>query len=271
MFLGDEKQMNMLRSVSLLAFAGLLFSASAYSDDMVFKDKKKYCGGFCLFSKKFTAYPTSLFSMAHNKYCTNTLLTSTKAINNVISDLKSSNKESKIFGFKNAHVKYFWSFSNEHLETIKQKMADSEKTKEPFAYMVHTMVKPGYVRHSTLMVIGRNKNGLYGMYLDPQGHRPMEATMEDPSLTDTQLKTAQDVYDNILGDKTNEVPLMYSGERLQADFVSCTAYTALFIKTLVERIEAETLNNFSPDKLMQEFADDNLVSFSEVRSMVCLL
>lgn len=225
----------------------------------------KVCGGWCQWAKSLTVKPRSLASMASNKFCTGTWLTSSKTIDAMLAELKVKN-------LMNDDVRYFGGLGQHTFEQVQNRIGQKRGKATYFAHMVHIQSKSGYVEHSSLLVVGRNKNGPYGMYIDPQGNQPSQTRITDQSLyidkVDTSKFTVQSVYNHFVEKEEIPAPLMFSGESLQADAVSCTAYTATFMKKVAERIAEERLEDFQPENLMQEFADDRLISFAEVREIV---
>ena len=65
----------------------------------------------------------------------------------------------------------------------------------------------------------------------------------------------------------DEAPrLLYSSSYIQADWVSCTAYSAAFFKEFEQEFKKP---NFNPQTLMQNTANQNLVTFRKARNEVC--
>ncbi len=130
--------------------------------------------------------------------------------------------------------------------------------------LIHVPVT-GKGQHSTAMVVGKEDDKYYGFYFDIQGNAPTKLRLyyniekEGPTMNSAQL------YETILPDDVApecKESLVYQSSFAQKDYVSCTAYTALFFQTINAKKTKNSLVGF-----MQEINNHRQMSWRAARDL----
>ena len=127
-----------------------------------------------------------------------------------------------------------------------------------------------YVPHSTALVIGKDNNSrYYSLFFDPQGKKPSEASLihkdfeveKNGRWAYQTIHTVEELYREVIQNVTNPPPLHYSSSYIQSDWITCAAYTSVFLKELEQ---AEKEEGVHPEHLMKDVANHQLVTFAKV-------
>ncbi len=155
-------------------------------------------------------------------------------------------------------------------QDLKSEVQEKMWSMKPHITLIHVGCLKS-IPHSTILAIGRTKAGLpFSIFFDAQGTKPSQAkiinSMESGSWGG---KSVSELYSDLMGDTIFPKPeLIYSQSNIQADFVSCTAYSSVFQQKLKHAFLKE---NFSPESFMQGIANHQTISFFEARRVVSKL
>ena len=133
------------------------------------------------------------------------------------------------------------------------------------------------IPHSTMLIIGKKENGeYYALFFDAQGKAPKETLLlqkefeidkdlpYDPDgalkeIATIEINTVEELHAKMM-EGIDEAPrLLYSSSYIQAD-------SAAFFKEFEQEFKKP---NFNPQTLMQNTANQNLVTFRKARNEVC--
>jgi len=145
------------------------------------------------------------------------------------------------------------------------------KALQPRSFLsFHIGCQGTFVSHSTMLIVGKKEDGShYALFFDAQGNAPEKSILMQKEfqteLGSLQLETVERFYRELIEGIEEKPELLYSSSKIQADRVSCTAYSAAFFK----EFEKESKNaHFDPEALMQKVANHDLVTFKKARHEV---
>lgn len=189
----------------------------------------------------------SLFSLISNKLYTGRFLTTNRII--------ASDMDSGI-------MKCWKNLTLELKGEVQEKMA----SKEPFVTLIHTPCLK-HIPHSTMLAIGRTKEGnAFALFFDAQGTHPSDSKLMNSMESGAwEGQSVNDLYNDFTENMTVKPDLFFSTSNIQADFVSCTAYSAVFQQKLKHAFLTE---NFCPESFMQGVANNQTISFLEARRVI---
>lgn len=132
-----------------------------------------------------------------------------------------------------------------------------------------------WISHSTMLIIGKNSDGnYYALFFDAQGKAPKKSVLMQKEFIlenreTIQLNTVEDLYHKITETIKKAPPLLYSSSYIQADWVSCTAYSAVFFEAFKEAVNGK--EKFNEKSLIKQVANQRLTTFRKAREIASKL
>lgn len=203
-----------------------------------------------------TLFWSGTSNMARNSWAKKTLAFKNVLTSTNVLDVPEINQE-KIKGSEHQKIK-FWQ-STDMLGELKTEIQEKMALEGPHITFIHVACQKK-VAHSTMLAIGKNNQGKpFAIFCDTQGSSPEKVERLQKAGKVSQL------YEYLTSGLANPPSLLYSTSHIQADYCSCTAYSALFVKKLSSKFDQK---DFSPLDFVKSIANHQELSFFKARHMV---
>ena len=222
---------------------------------MVSVEATSYSTAFHARIKAATRYTFgNLYSVGHNFAENRRILTSDKVLN-FAPDTSGVPNERNVLPVT----------SQESLERLKsriEKQCATNETKITFVHAPTNMLIP----HSTMLAIvtQADASGVptnTALFFDPRAYAPKDAILLNSI---GEITTVHHFYSEIVKDFPQPPTLLYGNTSIQADVVSCTAYSAVFMEETCHAVKnGENLQTF-----MEGIANSQTVTYGKAREAV---